>query len=67
MACVFAIFARRSLGEGGHGANYLVSMSIAVQCVLMQVIYQGAETRKKALVGSPYVELARLGREALSC
>jgi hypothetical protein len=48
------------------GTNCLAYTSIAVQIGLVQVIYQGVETKKKPLVGAPYVEPARLVREDLS-
>jgi hypothetical protein len=48
------------------GRNCLAYTCIAVQGGLGQVSFQGAEIIKKVPVGAPYVEPARLGREALS-
>jgi hypothetical protein len=59
--------------QGGYGMcfcrpgrNYVANACIVVQCCLVLVICQDAVVRKKAQVGAPYVEPARLGREALS-
>ena len=48
------------------GRNYLAYSCIAVQGGLGQMSFHGVEILKKVLVGAPYVEPARLGREALS-